>query len=230
MQVGWPVDVASSREIEHIALPVVEGADVILLAVADGAIAEVAARLAEHAPSIGGVVAHVSGARTLDVLAPHPRRASIHPLMSLPSAEIGSARLLDSCTFAVDGDSAVDEMVEALGGRAIRVPGEERATYHAAASVAANHLTALCDQVERLADAAGVPADAYWPLMATTLENVTRVGSAEALTGPAARGDWDTVRAHLNALADDERLLYRVLCQRAGTMAGHAVPDDVRVS
>lgn len=199
-----------------------DGVDVVLLAVPDDAIADVARVL----PATDAVVAHVSGACGLDVLAPNRRVGSIHPLMSLPDVATGSRRLLDSCTFAVDGDPLLSEVVAALGGRAIEVPASKRSLYHATASVAANHLTALCGHVESLAEQVGVPVDAYWTLMRTTLDNIEAVGPAEALTGPAARADWGTVRAHLDALpTDEDRQLYRTLCAAAARLAGRPVPE-----
>ncbi len=223
--VGWRSELVAAR-------PSVPGrsldtADLVLLAVPDSAIAAVAHAL----PATDAVVAHVSGACGLDVLAPHRRVGSIHPLMSLPDALVGSRRLLDACTFAVDGDPLMSEVVDDLGGRAIRVPAASRALYHATASIAANHLTALCAQVESLAAEVGVPVDAYWTLMRTTLDNIVDVGPAAALTGPAARADWDTVRAHLDALpTDEDRRLYSVLCERAARLAGHEVPGGATSS
>lgn len=224
---GWTVDLVDSRGLGTSARDLTAHADLVLLTVSDGAIAEVSRRLADTGEDSEGVVAHVSGACGLDVLAPHRRVGSLHPLMSLPDAEIGGRRLRDSCTFAVDGDSAMEGVVTSLGGRAVRVPAENRSLYHATATIAANHLTALCDQVERLAAAVGVPADAYWTLMDTTLQNVASTGAASALTGPAARADWDTIRSHLAALPADERSLYLALCQRAARLAGHNLADDL---
>jgi predicted short-subunit dehydrogenase-like oxidoreductase (DUF2520 family) len=147
--------------------------------------------------------------------------------MSLPDAATGSRRLLDACTFAVEGDPLMAEVVASLGGRAIDVPATSRALYHATASIAANHLTALCAQVESLAEQVGVPVDAYWTLMRTTLDNVADVGPAAALTGPAARADWETIRAHLAALpTDDDRDLYLALCERSAHLAGHDMPGS----
>lgn len=195
--------------------------DLVLIAVPDAAIVDVARVL----PSTDAVVAHVSGACALDVLAPHGRVGSIHPLMSLPDASTGSRRLLDACTFAVDGDPLMREVVDELGGRAIDVPASSRAMYHATAAIAANHLTALCAQVESLAERVGVPVDAYWTMMRTTLDNVADTGAAVALTGPAARGDWNTIRAHLAALPTDHDVdLYRSLCEAAARLAGHELP------
>ena len=212
--VGWKSELVPGRSATRLHLADV---DLVLLAVPDAAIAEVAAAV----PLTDAVVAHVSGACDLDVLAPHERVGSIHPLMSLPDSETGSRRLLDRCTFAVDGDSLMAELAAALGGVPIEVPGPQRALYHATATIASNHLTALCAQVESLAAEVGVPVDAYWALMSTTLDNVADIGPAAALTGPAARGDWDTIRTHLVALPDDDdRHLYLALCRRAARLAG----------
>jgi predicted short-subunit dehydrogenase-like oxidoreductase (DUF2520 family) len=224
-QAGWTTELVAARPLVagavHHDLANLDVVDLVLLAVPDGVIADVA----HVVPVTDAVVAHVSGARGLDVLAPHRRVGSIHPLMSLPDAATGSRRLLDSCTFAVDGDPLMAEIAASLGGRAINVPASSRALYHATATIAANHLTALCAQVELLAAQVGVPVDAYWTMMRSTLENVADVGPAAALTGPAARADWDTIRAHLDALpTDDDRHLYRALCESTARLAGHAMP------
>ncbi len=229
---GWDITVMEARPLvlgtvdPNRVERIVSAADLVLIAVTDSAISRVATAL----PATAGVVAHVSGASGLDVLAPHRRVASIHPLMSLPDAQVGAARLGDHCTFAVDGDPIAHEVVASLVGRGVTVPDSKRARYHAAASIAANHLTALCAQVDRLARDIDVPVDAYWTLMSTTLENIAAVGPAAALTGPAARADWPTVRAHLAALpSDDDRRFYIACCTAAARMAGHNVPVDIAV-
>ncbi len=192
------------------------GVDAVILAVPDDAIASVAATIA---PS-EAVLVHLSGAKTLDVLAPHDRRASVHPLVSLPDAAVGARRLRDNCTFAVSGHRMSTELVEALGGRPIAVPEQYRAAYHAAAVIAANHLVVLCAQIERVAAGPGIPADRYWDLMATTLDNVRSSGAMASLTGPAARGDHQTIVSHLAALAPEEHELYLALCRAAAELGG----------
>lgn len=223
--VGWSVELLPARSLpspdDRGTRSVLEVAALILLAVPDHAIGAVARGI----EPVDGVVAHVSGATGLDVLRSHGRVGSLHPLMSLPDAEVGARRLLDRCTFAVAGDALMSRVVDDLGGRAVTVDDSTRPLYHATASIAANHLVALCAQVERLATEVGVPVDAYLRLMTTTLDNVLDVGAASALTGPAARADWTTVRSHLDALTDDrERVLYRALCVEAAALAGHELP------
>ena len=213
-QRGWTVDLVGR---DRPVLDAAVGVDVVVLAVPDDAIATVAAAIR---PVPDTVVLHLSGSRGLDVLAPHPRVGSLHPLASLPDPVNGARRLLSGCTFAVAGDPAASRLVEALGGRAVVVADADRVRYHAAAAVASNHLVALTAQVERLALSAGVPADLYWPMMRDTLDNVARLGSKAALTGPASRGDVGTVRAHLDALPAGEHDLYLALAAEAARVGG----------
>lgn len=199
--------------------------DLLVIATPDGAIAEAAAAVR---PRGHGVIAHLAGSLGLDVLADHERTAALHPLVSLPDAEVGAQRLAARAWFAVAGDPLAQQVVADLGGRWFTVADEDRATYHAAAVVASNHLVALLGQVERLAADIGVPADAYLDLARATLDNVARMGPAAALTGPAARGDWATVAAHLAALPPEEEPAYRALADAARRLVDPSgLPDDL---
>lgn len=189
-----------------------EGVDLLVLAVPDGSVAEVAGAVR---PVAATVVAHLAGSLALDVLAPHERRASVHPLVALPSAEVGAERLAAGAWFAVAGDPLAEQVVADLGGTAIEVADEHRVAYHAAAVIASNHLVALLGQAQRVADAAGVPLEAYLDLVRATVENVAELGPEAALTGPIARGDEQTVARHLAALDPAEREAYEAMAEAA---------------
>lgn len=206
---GWSVDGPLGRD--HAAASATTGVRYVVLAVPDHAVGEVARTLDPGE----AVVVHVAGALGLDVLAPHARVASVHPLVSLPDAERGAAALRGAW-YAVAGDQeATEAIVGALAGREVAVADADRVTYHAAAAIAANHLVALLGQVERIATSIGVPLDAYLDLARGALDNVAAVGPASSLTGPVARDDWDTVARHLAALPDAERSAYAVLADAA---------------
>lgn len=192
---GWSVTAPVRRGDD--AGAAADGVDLLVIATPDAVVAEVAA--AVH-PVATTVVAHLSGSLGLDVLAGHPRAAALHPLVSLPSAELGATRLRGAW-FAVAGDPLVREVVDVLHGRAFEVADEDRDLYHAAACVAANHLVALLGSVERIAAGIGVPFEAYLDLVRGTVDNVSALGPAIALTGPAARGDQATIDRHRVALA-----------------------------
>jgi predicted short-subunit dehydrogenase-like oxidoreductase (DUF2520 family) len=193
-----------------------EGVDVVLIATPDAAVAAVAAAIE---PVAGTVVLHLSGALGLDVLAPHGRRASLHPLMPLPSAEVGRVRLSSGITFAVAGDFMAATLGQSLGGRCIEIDDEHRAAYHAAACIAANHLVAVLGQAERVAASAGLDFDALLPLAAAAFQDVVDLGPSAALTGPAARGDEATVARHRRALAPEEVAGYDAVVALARRLA-----------
>jgi predicted short-subunit dehydrogenase-like oxidoreductase (DUF2520 family) len=183
-----------------------QGSEVLIIATSDAQIREVAAAVS---PQAGCVVIHLAGSVGLEVLGEHPRRAALHPLVPLPTAELGAARLCSGITFAVAGDPMAAALAGSLGGKVVSVADEDRARYHAAACVAANHVVALLAQVERLADSAGLELAAFVDLARFAVEDVAALGPRSALTGPAARGDWATLERHLEAIPEAERASYR---------------------
>jgi len=187
------------------------GVDVLVIATPDAAVAGVAAGVE---PVEGTVVAHLAGSLGLDVLGRHPRRASIHPLVALPDPELGAERLRGAW-FALAGDPFVRTVVDALGGQWFTVADDDRAAYHAAACIASNHLVALLGQAERVGAAAGVPREAFLDLVRATVDNVAALGPARALTGPAARGDMETLERHRAALDPTEVEAYDAMVDLA---------------
>src|ERR671915_1697740 len=137
-----------------------DSADVVLLCVPDAQI-EAAARLI--AP--GRLLGHCSGATTLEPLEPH-EAFSIHPLMTVtgPDTDFEDA----GCVIAGSSErslGAAAALARALGMRAAVVADEDRALYHAAASMASNYVVTLLGAAERLADLAGVERSMLVPLV-----------------------------------------------------------------
>jgi predicted short-subunit dehydrogenase-like oxidoreductase (DUF2520 family) len=216
---GW--EVAGVRGRGEALADAASGVDLLVIATPDDAIAGVA-RQVDPVPTT--VVAHLSGSLGLDVLAPHPRRAAVHPLVALPGPEMGAARLRAGAWFAVAGDPLARDVVAALGGRALTVDDAHRPAYHAAACIASNHLVALLGQAERVAASAGVPLEAYLDLVRATVENVAALGPAAALTGPVARGDVVTIERHLAALDPPERPAYEAMADAARRLVAAREP------
>jgi predicted short-subunit dehydrogenase-like oxidoreductase (DUF2520 family) len=172
------------------------GADVVLLCVPDAEIAN-AARAVPPGPLVG----HCSGALGLDVLAGH-EAFSLHPLMTV-TAE-GARFAGAGCAVAGATPRALRAAVglaRALGMRAVEIADENRAAYHAAASVASNFLVTLEAAAERLAASAGADRELLVPLVRATVENWAAHGGKRALTGPLVRGDEATVARQRVAVA-----------------------------
>jgi predicted short-subunit dehydrogenase-like oxidoreductase (DUF2520 family) len=215
-------------------------ADLVLVATPDAAISDAALALAGGL-SPGALVVHLSGACPLEELdklraeRPDVQTGALHPLQSLPSVDLGVARIPGSWC-AVDGPPAVERLALSLGMRPFHVASSQRAQYHAAATIASNHLVAVLGQATRVAEAAGVPPQALLPLVRASVDNVEALGAADALTGPVARGDVATVASHLDALPAGERDAYRALASEALRLTGrddaelraileHAIPE-----
>jgi predicted short-subunit dehydrogenase-like oxidoreductase (DUF2520 family) len=208
--VGHDVTLVHHDELDQLASP-----QLILLTVPDDAIGDVALAIA---PSPNQVVAHVAGSLSLGVLGPHPRVGSIHPLMLLPSGELGARRLVGA-TYSIAGDDLMLDVAASLRGRVITLRDDQRTAYHATAAVAANHLVALMGHVGHLAESAGLSLEDFLPLAQQALADVAAVGPHAALTGPASRGDMATIDAHLAAIPESQRSTYVALANAAFELA-----------
>lgn len=186
---------------------IVGRAEVVVLAVPDDSLAEVARELAPYVRR-GQVIAHTSGRHGLAVLAPladaGAHTIAMHPAMTFTGTEIDLDR---DCVFGVTAEVAdrdvAETLVAELGGQVMWVAEADRAKYHAALAHGANHLTTIVTQAMDLLRGIGAedPAAVLRPLLTAALDNTLAYGDA-ALTGPVARGDVDTVRAHIANLDD----------------------------
>src|SRR5439155_23821254 len=85
-------------------------------------------------------------------------------------------------------------LAQILGLRPFGLVDEGRVAYHAGAAIASNYLVTLERAASSLFEAAGAPPEALEHLMRSVIEN------GFELTGPIARGDWETVERHLEAI------------------------------
>jgi predicted short-subunit dehydrogenase-like oxidoreductase (DUF2520 family) len=173
------------------------GADAVLLCVPD---AEIRAAAALITP--GPLVGHCSGATTLAPLAPH-EAFSLHPLMTVTVAGAcfkGAGAAIAGRTDR--GSAFAASLAAALGMLPVTVTDDDRAAYHAAATIASNLLVTLEAAAERLAATAGLRRELLVPLVRATVENWAVLGPQRALTGPVARGDDETVRRQRAAVTE----------------------------
>jgi predicted short-subunit dehydrogenase-like oxidoreductase (DUF2520 family) len=193
----------------------------VLLCVPDRAIAEVAAGIAP-----GPWIAHVSGATPLAALDPHVRRFGLHPLQSFSRAR--GPEQLDGAWAAVTAESDDAHAIgfwlaETLGLRPFELEEAGRFAYHAGAAIASNYVVTLRAAARALLEAAGAPPEALDPLIRGVVE------TGFELTGPIARGDWETVERHLAVIrAERPELedLYLVLAEATARLAGRD-PQEV---
>jgi predicted short-subunit dehydrogenase-like oxidoreductase (DUF2520 family) len=191
---------------------------ILFLAVPDGAVTEMATRIAAMGPSPDLAVVHCSGSLGLYALSALGRnaRGSFHPLQSFPAPRDRDAFV--GITIAVDANTQqllrrLRELARNLAAKPRRVRDGERVLYHAAAVFASNYVIVAVAEGVRVLQAAGWKSEeaegALLPLVEGVVMNLRRRGITQALTGPVRRGDAETVARHLAALEDVD--LYRML-------------------
>jgi predicted short-subunit dehydrogenase-like oxidoreductase (DUF2520 family) len=214
------------------------GAELILIATPDDAIAEVAVELAaERAVARDQVVLHLSGLLDRTALRPLEETGaacgSFHPLHSVAEPATAAERLKGAYA-GIEGDEraliAAERLANTLRMVPVRIPAEAKPAYHAAAAFVANYTVALVGVAERLARSAGVAPEVaarlFLPLLGGAVANLTALGPAASLTGAVRRGDVQTIQAHLEALESEDRKLYRTVGRAAVALAREAGLSD----
>jgi predicted short-subunit dehydrogenase-like oxidoreductase (DUF2520 family) len=187
--------------------------DIVFITTQDTGIAEVSQGLAA-ALGHGPFVFHTSGSLSSEILGDLRsvgcKTGSIHPLVSISDAEMGSTRF-GGAYFCVEGDpeavAEAERIVADLGGKSFSIESRFKTLYHASAVTAAGHVTALLDASFEIMTKCGLDAseakNILLPLVKSTVENLETQSPQEALTGTFARADAATFERHLEALKAD---------------------------
>lgn len=226
-----PERASHARDVLQAGRPVAEynelaPSDLFLITTPDRLIGEACDQLAAAGIlDSDSIVFHCSGAAPCTVLSSAQRRgasvASIHPVMSFADSLQSAANFAGTCC-GIEGDKMALHIlrpaIEAIGGRPLEIDPAQKAVYHAAAVFACNYLTTLLDIGSQALEKAGLTRTAALavlePIVRGTVDNIFNLGTVQALSGPIARGDADTVRLHLDALSTwDQRIaeVYRHL-------------------
>jgi predicted short-subunit dehydrogenase-like oxidoreductase (DUF2520 family) len=183
-------------------------ADVWLLSVPDAQVAAAAQGLAEAqgAKLVGAIVFHNSGFLSAEELQPLQALgchvASAHPVLNFASPDTG-VRQFAGTPCGLEGDAKalawLHTALTAIGGRCFEIASADKPLYHAAAVFSSNFTVVLQGIAQDAWRSAGVPPELMRPLtealLKSTVDNVLAMGPAQALTGPAARGDTAVVQA-----------------------------------
>lgn len=185
--------------------------DLVLLAVRDADLPDVADVLARHASFSNRAVLHLSGSlssRVLRALADAGAAiGSLHPLVSLAAGPDGRPAPIPANTpFFAEGDpaalSVARELALAVGGTFSEINTDDKAIYHAGATIAGNLSAILHAAGGEALRHARIPSPerALLPLVRASSEAVAAHGGVAGLTGPLSRGDVDTLAENIEAL------------------------------
>ncbi|HSP13267.1 MAG TPA: DUF2520 domain-containing protein [Thermoanaerobaculia bacterium] len=219
-RIGWPISGVWLREESHSHIAelletarldiedLAGDAEVILVGVSDRSIPDVAKAI----PPTDAIIFHASGA-----MQSIRDGFSLHPLKTL--AVVGAPSDLSGALIVFEGNhrKTAKLIVKAIGARFAEISAEQKPLYHAAAVFGANYVAALLDIAQQIMADAGV-TDVRADLAAlarSAIDNWVAHEDDTRFTGPASRGDLETIRRHMNALRNQPRLaeLYEILAE-----------------
>jgi len=217
-------------------------ATVVLITVRDAQIDDALREVLEAPLAPDAVVLHASGSAEPGMLEQVRARGhaagTFHPLVPMADP-VRAPQQLCGAWVGIDGDerakSVSRDLAAALGCRVFDIPPGQKARYHAAAVIVSNFPAVLLAVGDRVLAETGIPADtaeqALRALCFAAIANLRRAHGAASLTGPIIRGDVDTIRRHLGALADDPGALevYRSLSRALVDLASETGTDPDRL-
>ncbi len=196
-------------------------ADLIIIAVSDSAIAEVAGRFAAALPERAGkvpVLAHTSGSVPIDALEAWPGpKGVIYPMQTFSK---GRALDYSDIPFFIEGDCAATESMlidtaRLVSGKIKVADSRRRGVLHLGAVFACNFANALWGIADDILKEEGYCIQDLLPLIGETAAKLEEMSPAEAQTGPAVRGDFNVMARQEEELKERplEAEVYRLLSQ-----------------
>ena len=160
---------------------------------------------------INQVLIHFSASVTLSTLSicNNNMTGTIHPLQTFPN--INCSDRLYKIPYAIESNhkEVVDwlyNFAKSFEGIPLKLSPEFRNIYHAAAVTSCALLSSLIaissDMLDFLKLDDETRISMLIPIIYSTVEGISKEGIQRSMTGPYIRGDFDTIKSHLNALED----------------------------
>ena len=168
--------------------------DVVLIAVSDHAIQEVSSQV----PLTDAVVAHTSGGSSMDLLSNHKHRGVFYPLQTFSKQQ--QLNWSEIPILWEGNNKQVNEKLETLSQLlsplATQIDEKQRLSMHLAAVVVNNFTNHLYAEAHRFCKSKHVNFDLLVPLIEETTRKIKQLNPRESQTGPASRGDTQTIQRH----------------------------------
>jgi predicted short-subunit dehydrogenase-like oxidoreductase (DUF2520 family) len=175
-------------------------ADFYLLAVPDDKLPDVAGAL----PAVSGIVCHTSGMTPMETLHTFEKYGVFYPLQTFSKGYPVAVSSVPFCLEASSQDTleALEMLAKKLSRRVYRIDTPHRMKLHLAAVMVNNFTNYLFAEAEEFLQENGLQAELLRPLMEETVAKLHKMPAYEAQTGPARRGDRNTINKHLALLSE----------------------------
>lgn len=177
-----------------------EDADLIIIAVTDNAIEDVASGIGKF----DGIVVHTAGSVPMSVLSGHFENYGV--LYPLQTFSKGSPVDIGKVPFFLEASSgeviqSIKILAESLSQKVYTTDSNQRMLLHVAAVFASNYSNFLYSISNELILRSGVSQEVLYPLILETARKAISGDPVEMQTGPARRHDSATIKKHLETLA-----------------------------
>jgi predicted short-subunit dehydrogenase-like oxidoreductase (DUF2520 family) len=202
-------------------------ADLYLISVSDNAVAELAKGLQV---AEGAVVAHTAGCCPLESLAPHQHRAVFYPFQTF---SVGRKVDFGKGYIFVEGATdhalqVVERAAYCLTTKVLPANSARRAVIHLSGVFACNFANAMYANAAEILAKENLPFDIVAPVIEETAKKAIEVGNpALSQTGPARRGDTQTLLRHRSMLAEEPHTqdiydkISEDICERTKTLKSY---------
>ncbi len=199
--------------------------DIYIVSVKDDAIIDIVYGMPETCRN--GLWVHTSGSVSMDVFRNIAENYGVlYPLQTFSRdvpVNVGEV------PFFIEGNNAVSfgrikDVALSVSSIVRCADSDSRKLIHASAVFACNfvnHMWSIADEVLKDGD---FSFDLLLPLLKETLAKVSKVSPYDAQTGPARRGDIDTMSRHMALLDEDKKEIYKLLSR--SIMKQYNIPID----
>lgn len=192
---------------------------IFIIAVSDTAIPEVS----KYLTHTKGLIVHTSGSVSMDALSGHHHYGVFYPLQTFTK---NRKIAMNSVPFCLEAHDKADlDLLKKLAGKlsekVYEVNSEQRKVLHLAAVFVNNFTNHLYHIGKKICDEKGLPFEILQPLIQETLDKAEQLTPYDAQTGPARRGDSETISKHLDELKKSGfGEVYKVLSKSIGKLYG----------
>ncbi len=190
--------------------------DIIFIAVPDDKIAGI---INEYKFPENAILAHTSGSVPIDVFEGSPVKeyGCFYPLQTLSkSREIS----YDDMPVFIEGSSVAvtDKLLKVgslISGNVNQMDSQTRLKVHLAAVIASNFTNHMFHLSSRILENEALHFEQLAPLVKEAVDKAIEIGPGAAQTGPARRGDVNTLKKHISIIEDTgTKAIYELISQQ----------------
>jgi len=185
-------------------------ADIYIIAVNDDKIREVSSKLKFN----NRLICHTSGSKNLKELSSKNRRAVFYPLQTISkSSDINNIKT-PFCIECENKDDTkiLEKLCNSIDSKFYNINSKQREKLHLAAVFVNNFTNQMYSIAKEITDENNIDFDILKPLILETANKINNLDPKSVQTGPAIRGDFETIKKHINNLTDiKHKSVYKIL-------------------